>query len=330
MPAYNAEKYIHEAIRSVLNQSFTDFELLIVNDGSTDQTPAIIASFQDNRIKVIHQENQGVALALNKGLQHACAAYIARFDADDICYPDRLQIQYDFIRSNPDYSIIGSAVDYIDESRNHIFTYQPAAYSDEEIRALHIHICPFIHSSVMYKKEAIIEMGGYNEYAYTFEDHLLWANMLKREKACNLHHVLIQVRLNPASITIDEKWRPVLFRKIKYDALRKLTITKEEGQALAAIGKEQNHRSIKQGSYYALLAKKYLWNNHHPKKARENLIKTLKINPFNANSYLLFLLSFLPKKILRRCYHTVKTGALSAQGNLSDHAVIHRKNIYAN
>jgi glycosyltransferase involved in cell wall biosynthesis len=87
MPAYNAGKYIHEAISSVLAQSFTNFELLIVNDGSTDDTLAVISSFNDARIRVINQTNKGVAAALNNGLQHAQAPYIARFDADDICYP---------------------------------------------------------------------------------------------------------------------------------------------------------------------------------------------------------------------------------------------------
>src|ERR1700754_2088364 len=87
MPAYNAGKYIGEAIESVLEQTFTDFELLIVNDGSTDNTAAIIQSFTDPRIVLIQQPNLGVAAALNNGLKHARAEYIARFDADDICYP---------------------------------------------------------------------------------------------------------------------------------------------------------------------------------------------------------------------------------------------------
>lgn len=90
MPAYNAGKYIREAITSVLEQSFADFELLIVNDGSTDDTADIIDSFNDERIVVLSQENKGVAAALNNGLRHARAPYIARFDADDVCYPYRL------------------------------------------------------------------------------------------------------------------------------------------------------------------------------------------------------------------------------------------------
>src|SRR5580692_1553381 len=106
MPAYNAGKYIGEAITSVLEQSFTDFELLIINDGSTDNTEKIIRSFKDSRIVLINQDNKGIAAALNAGLNMARANYIARFDADDICYPDRLKIQYDFITTYPQYSVI--------------------------------------------------------------------------------------------------------------------------------------------------------------------------------------------------------------------------------
>lgn len=307
MPVYNAGKYIREAICSVMAQSFTDFELLIINDGSTDDTLAVIATLEDARIRVINQENKGIAAALNNGLKQARAQYIARFDADDICYPERLQVQYDFITANPSYSIIGSAVDYIDVAGNYVFTYHPVGNNREEMMRLNYRICPFIHSSVCYKKEVVMNVGGYNQYAYTFEDHLLWANLLKNENACNLQEVLIKVRLNPESVTIDERWRTRLFRKIKYDALLKCTITPAEGLQLLRIGKRQHSPRIKEGAYHALLGKKYLWNNYQPLKARQNLLRTLFISPFHVKNYLLLLLSFLPGKALQLFYYSVKT-----------------------
>ncbi|MDB5287697.1 MAG: glycosyltransferase [Mucilaginibacter sp.] len=306
MPAYNTGKYIHEAISSVLEQTFTAFELLIINDGSTDDTLAVINAFTDARIRVINQDNKGVANALNNGLNNARAPYIARFDADDVCYPNRLQVQYDFITAHSDYSIIGSACDYADVNGEYVFTYQPAAYSNAEIQRLDYKICPFIHSGVFYKKDVILKAGGYNEHAYTFEDHFLWANILKNEKACNLQQSLIKVRWNPESITIDEKWRTNTFRKIKYNALNKLTITEADGIKLRQIGKQQHSSRIKEGAYYALLGKKYLWNNYQPAKARQNLIKTLSISPLHIKNYFLLLLSFLPEKILYSFYHSTK------------------------
>jgi glycosyltransferase involved in cell wall biosynthesis len=293
MPVYNAEKFIEDAIRSVLSQTFVDFELLIVNDGSTDRSRALIHTFNDQRIVVIDQENKGVASALNNGLTHARAEYIARFDADDICYPRRLQIQYDFMQANPAYSIIGTGVDYISVNGE------------------------FIHSSVCYKKEVIIHYGGYNEYAHTFEDHLLWNNFIKNEKGCNLSQALIKVRLNPDSITIDEKWRTPLFKRIKHTALLQLDISKHDGLKLLEICKKQHTVRIKEGAYYALLGKKYLWNNYQPLKARENLRKTLAISPFHLKNYLLLLISFLPDSILHRGYHLFKTNFGSQKHDLS-------------
>jgi len=302
MPAYNAARYISDAIKSVLEQSFTDFEFLIVNDGSTDETVKIIRSFHDPRIVLISQENKGVAAALNLGLTHARAPYIARFDADDICYPDRLKIQYDFITAYPQYSIIGSGADYIDADGHFIFTLHPVGHLNEELQQLKYSVCPFIHSSVIYKKEVVINGGGYNEHAYTYEDHFLWVNILKNEKACNLSQQLIKVRLNPESITIDEKWRPRKFRSIKYSTLKKRSITASEGDELYQIGGKQFSPRIKEGSYYAFCGKKFLLNNFQPKKARLNISRAISLHPFRLDNYLFYTVSYFPFSFINWLY----------------------------
>jgi glycosyltransferase involved in cell wall biosynthesis len=297
MPAYNAAKYIADAITSVLEQSFTDFELLIVNDGSTDETVKIVRSFKDPRIVLISQENKGIAAALNIGLVHARAPYVARFDADDICYANRLKVQYDFVTAYPEYSIIGSAVDYADVDGHYIFTHHPEGHLNEEIQQLKYTVCPFIHSSVFYKKEVIINNGGYNEHAYTFEDHFLWVNILKREKACNLSQALIKVRLNPESVTIDEKWHPRKFRAIKYSTLKKRSITESEGNELYQIGGKYPRRK-KEGAYYALCGKKFLLNNYQPEKARYHMVKAISSRPFRLDNYLLYIITYLPANFI--------------------------------
>lgn len=302
MPAYNAEKYIGEAIASVLKQSFGDFELLIINDGSTDLTVKIIESFDDPRIVLAHQENKGIAAALNAGLALSRAEYIARFDADDICYPERLRIQYEFITSWPEYHIVGSAADYVDLYGHYIFTHHPVAHLNEEIQALQYAVCPFIHSSVFYKKEVILKYGGYNEHAYTFEDHFLWVNMLEDTKACNLSQALIKVRLSPGSITIDEKWRTRKFREIKYNTLRKRSITAEDGLALQAIAELQYSPRVKVGAYYALCCKKFLVNNYQPEKARRHVIRAIGAHPLRFDNYLLYAISYFPEKFINWFY----------------------------
>src|SRR5215204_3364964 len=122
MSAYNAGRYIGEAIDSVLKQTFTDFELIIINDGSTDDTESVVRSFGDPRIVLVGQSNEGIAAALNTGLVRARADLVARFDADDVCYPHRLEQQYHFLRAHPEYAIVGTAADYVDKGGDYIFT----------------------------------------------------------------------------------------------------------------------------------------------------------------------------------------------------------------
>lgn len=305
MPAYNAANFIGDAISSVLNQSFKEFELIVINDGSSDETEKIIRSFDDNRIVLINQENTGLAQALNNGLQLAKADYIARFDADDICHPKRLEKQYSFLTINTGYIIVGSAVEYVDEFLNYIFTYYPPK-TNSDIQSSKKSICPFIHSSVLYRKDIILKYG-YNVHAHSFEDHLLWMNVLKEGKAYNLQEPFLKVRLNPQSITIDERWRPKKFHTIKNNVLLHQAITVSQGEELLHILKRQNRKVIKEGAYFSLLTKKYLWNNYQPQKARQNLRKLAGTNIFNWRIYFLFLLSFCPQKLLHRSYKILKT-----------------------
>ena len=294
MPAYNAENYIAEAIDSVLKQSFTDFELLIINDGSTDNTEQIIQSFTDPRIIVINQANQGIAAALNTGLSKAKAQYIARFDADDICFPERLQQQFIFLNTHREYVLAGSDAEYISANGEHLFYFTCIGHTNEQItQKIYFH-CPFIHSSVMYRKDAVIKAGGYSLYAHNFEDYFLWIQLKKYGRFCNLPQQLIKVRFNPSSTTIDEKWRGRLFRKMKRDIIKRGMITKEEGDELLTIIKSQDIQKIKEGAYYALCGKKFLIDNHQPKKARPLLSKAISIHPYRWDNYALYMLSYFP------------------------------------
>jgi len=299
MPAYNAGKYIAEAIRSVLGQSFADFELLIVDNGSSDNTRDVIRSFADPRIRLLVQGNRGISVALNTGLKAAKGIYIARFDADDICFPERLARQVVFLEGHPAYLIIGSDAEYISENGEHLFNFRCAGHSHREIMENLYRHCPFIHSGVMYRKEAILRVGGYSLLAHNFEDYLLWVQLLKWGKCCNLPEPLLKVRINPASVTIDEKWRGRRFRQLKRDIIQKGCITKEEGDELLAIIKSQETRKIKQGAYHALCGKKLLADNYHPAKARWHVSKAIHANPLRLDNYAMLAISFLPPRWIK-------------------------------
>ena len=147
-----------------------------------------------------------------------------------------------------------------------------------------------------------MEAGGYDENAHTFEDHLLWVNLVKKGKLCNLPEVLVKVRFNPESLTIDEKWRGKRFKKLKYDAIQRGCITRDEGDEILAIIRNQDVSRIKKGAYYSLLAKKYLWNNHDAPQARKNIRFIIRTSPLKMEAYILFAISFLPGKLIRAIY----------------------------
>jgi glycosyltransferase involved in cell wall biosynthesis len=294
MPAYNAAKYVAEAIQSVLSQTFSEFELLIINNGSTDDTVNVINRFNEPRIRLIEERKQGIVFALNKGLQEAKGEFMARFDADDICEPTRLEKQFDFLKNHPDYILCGSDAEYITEIGDHLFYLRCIGHTHEEITR-HLYVdCPFIHSSVMYRKEAVLKGGGYPADAHTFEDYLLWVQIAKVGRYHNLPERLIKVRINPASVTIDEKWRGIRFRQLKKKIINQGFVTPIEGEELLTILKGQDNRKIKEGAYYALCGKKFLINNHQPLKARRHLAKAIRIHPLRFDNYAFFVLSYFP------------------------------------
>lgn len=305
MPVYNAEKYLREAIESVLTQTYSDFEFLIINDGSTDSSKSVIESFNDPRIRLINRENGGVSAALNTGLAEAQGRYIVRFDADDICFPDRIELQYQFMCANPDYILAGSDADYVNKDGEYIFTFTNMGHSDEEIRQQYINGCPFIHSTVIYKKSEVLGLGGYETKAHTFEDYFLWVKLLKKGKVCNFDKPLVKVRFNPESVTVDSRDYPRDFRLIHRKALETGEITDHEEQIILKSIRKLD-KTKKELSYNRMLAKKYLWNNYAPKKARQHIREVLRTKPFDLTGFFLFALSWLPKKLIDSIYSKVK------------------------
>jgi len=299
MPAYNVEKYIREAIDSVLNQRFDGFELLIINDGSTDSTEEIIRGYGDPRIVLISQRNQGVSAALNTGLAHAKGKYIARFDADDVCYPDRLQNQYDFMEQQRGYVLVGSDADYMDREGGYLYRYRNIGHTNEEISERIFSYCPFVHSTVFYRRDIVRSLGGYNVKAHTFEDWLLWTQLIKKGKCLNFETPLISVRLNPESVTVDEKLRGKRFIELKKEIICSgRPITDEQENELVQILKSQNFGRFKRYSYCILIAKKYLWNNFQPSKSRRHSLEAIRLRPLQPMGYLLFLSSLAPERTL--------------------------------
>ena len=210
MPVYNAQAFLKKAIDSVLSQTFENFEFIIVNDGSKDNSEKIILSFNDPRIKYIHQENTGIGGALIKGCTHATGKYIARMDADDICISNRLELQYNFLEKNNTIILVSSAVIYIDDRDNVIGRSFPYT-SDHSIKNMLKQGSTICHPAVMMKREAYIKAGGYNDLI-GIEDLYLWKKMSEIGNFYNFSIPLIKYRVSQTSIS----------RSIKKDDYKKI------------------------------------------------------------------------------------------------------------
>ena len=173
MAAYNAVNYIEKSIISILEQTFKEWELIIINDCSTDHTPEIVEKYirLDPRIILLGNEvNINQALSRNRGISKARGKYIAIQDDDDIAFPDRLKIQYDFLENNPAVALVASAAEIINEDEK-IIGYKRSPENLDELRFRIILKNPFVHSSVMYRKELMEKVGGYNNKYFNAEDY---------------------------------------------------------------------------------------------------------------------------------------------------------------
>ena len=199
MPVYNGEKYLKEAIESILNQTYIDFEFLIIDDGSEDRTEEIIKSYSDPRIQYIkNNENLKIISTLNKGLSIARGKYIARMDADDICVVNRLEKQVKFLENNPSIGLIGS--DYISFGTINKSIHYPSQYEDLKFSALFYN--PFCHPSIMMRKDIITKYNlSYNSAFLHVEDYKLWTEFLINCNCQNISEELISYRTHPNQIS---------------------------------------------------------------------------------------------------------------------------------
>lgn len=201
LPVYNAEKYIAKSIECILNQSYVNFELIIINDGSKDNSEQVILSFSDNRIKYYKQTNQGLPKTLNVGLSYAKGDIIARQDQDDISLPTRFEKQLQFLKENPDVKLVGTWAKIIDDNGNSTKRFHHHATSSNELAFDIIFNNPFVHASVMFYKKEILELGGYSEDNSVFEDFNLWSRVSRKYKIANLSEELVLYRELLSSIS---------------------------------------------------------------------------------------------------------------------------------
>jgi hypothetical protein len=195
MSTYNAGEFLRPAIESVLAQTDGRWRLIIVDDGSSDDSAEIAASYEDPRVKVVVLErNAGQTAALNLGLEMVETEWVARLDQDDLAAPGRLEAQLAYLEANGDTVLLGSWADYIDERGNTVGHWRPASEPFEVRAALYTRPCPFAHSAVIYRADIARALGGYPTGLVYAQDLALWVKMDAAGAIANVPRVLTYLR----------------------------------------------------------------------------------------------------------------------------------------
>jgi len=202
MPVYNTEAYLKEAVDSILGQTYTNFELIAINDGSKDGSAAILDHYAriDKRMHVIHQENAGLVKTLNRGLALAKGEFIARMDADDVSFPRRFELQLEAFDANPDAVLVAGGFEIIDEESEFLYR-EVIAANDRDIKRSMLLRNPIAHGSVMFRKSASDKVGGYSDACGPTEDFELWSRLSLLGTFIGLEQTIFRWRVNRKGIT---------------------------------------------------------------------------------------------------------------------------------
>ena len=213
MSVYNGEKTVGKAIESMLNQTYSDFEFIIIDDCSKDKTVTILLDYQkkDSRIIILkNKENLGISASLNKGIIESKGEWIVRMDDDDESLPDRLEKQINFIQNNSNVDIFGGKAIFQDSSGNEIKNYLSnwPPIDKREIEKTFYKASPLIHPTVCMRKQSIITLGLYNKNYSGAEDHELWARAWKSGLIItNMNEFLIRYTVNPGKKSFNRIWK---------------------------------------------------------------------------------------------------------------------------
>ena len=220
MSVHNGEPFLREAVDSILTQSFREFEFIVIDDGSTDGSAAILDSClrRDSRMRVYHQTNRGLVESLNRGCALARGKYIARMDADDISVADRLMWQLHFMQRHPAVGVVGGFIQCIGAKGKPLKTsVRPA--ENHEVKSALAHTCVLCHPTVLMRRDVFTSIGGYRKALADAEDYDLWLRVAERFQLANLPVVVLKYRIHPSQVTM---------RKCRQQALSSLA-------ALAAV-----------------------------------------------------------------------------------------------
>lgn len=240
MSVYNGEKYLRDAVDSILNQTFSDFEFLIINDASTDNTLKILCEYKDPRVRIMtNEKNLGLTQSLNNGIKIARGEYIARQDSDDLSLPKRFEYQVTFLEKNPHVVALGTST-YIVNDKGLIQKEISRLPSPQYMDLLQDN--QFIHGSMVLRKNILLQMNGYNPIFIQCQDYELWLRIVKQNEMRNLSESLYMLREHATNIGVLHWEKSYLFK----DFARKIATKQIDQKTINVI----EHNGIKELKKY--------------------------------------------------------------------------------
>ena len=231
MSVWNALPYVHEAVRSILDQTCRDFEFIVIDDGSTDGTGEALEHYDDTRLQVHRrQQNVGLTKRLNEAIRLARGKYIARMDADDVSHRERFEKQVAFLDAHPDVALVGTFCRSVQPGGRVEEWVYPTA--DERIRAEMVRRNPFVHGSVVMRRAALDAVGFYNESLRYVQDYDLWGRIAAKFQTANLPEFLVSRHERPNSITLSGD---IAWARFRAHAAAQLSVIRSLNRPLAAI-----------------------------------------------------------------------------------------------
>jgi glycosyltransferase involved in cell wall biosynthesis len=281
LAVYNGQEYLRFAMESILAQTFTDYEFIIIDDGSTDETLFILRHYetQHPQLHIVSRPNKGLTATLNEGLALAQGEFLARMDADDIALPRRLEKQVAYLRAHPETVLVGSRVLLIDPEGLAIRE-ECCEATHDQIDSAHLNNgWPVVHPSVLMRTEAVRRVGGYREPYNTLEDLDLFLRLAEIGKLENLPEVLLKYRQHFGSVTHEKAIQQSQLREVIYREAR-------QRRGLAVVDsappvRKEPRRRHEQHSIWAWSALKA----GNVQTARKHALATLRRKPFSVNSW---------------------------------------------
>lgn len=298
MPTYNAAEYIRSAINSILAQTLSDFELVIVDGGSTDGTPSIIESYENDRIRLI-RSNTGIPAARNRGIEEARGEYVACHDSDDRSHRMRFERQVQYLEDNEPVAAVGTGAVLVDENGERIARRRVA--TEPSLSDL-VDVNHFVHGSMTFRRSTLEEVGYYDEWFELAEDYELVLRLANRYDLRNIDKPLYELQIRADSTygsSLEEIW---LYDRL---AVKKLQ-NPEEWRELKRIVDQYGIQAARQHlsrkeltDYHRKVAKEFL-RYGNPKEAQDHVRRAVSFSKPSLMLCLLYSLSFFPPTITKR------------------------------